>query len=118
MLRHVLVWRDVQVTVTFVGGQPPFVARGTKNCSTCCADMSAHTIDLDVSTSSQSTGWINSTRAQVDPHTGCLTVRVDVPRGEEPRRVRHTAASIFPQCAMVGVDGLPATPFALDIQLI
>ena len=77
-----------------------------------------HTLDFDVSgvaTGSIKSDWVNATGAVVDVVTGSVTFGVTLAQGQQPRVVRYTAASIFPQCALRNAEGLPALPFALPV---
>merc|ERR1712039_470854 len=96
------------VSVDFVGGSDPFYLKGTRNCTTCCDGV--HTVDLDASHDGQN--WVNGTAAVLSGKK--LTFKVELP--SSPKHIRHTAASIFPQCALYNHEGLPALPFQMDVQ--
>ena len=125
--------------MSFDGGSFPYYIIGTKNCTTCCNGgaptgkaAAPHTLDFDVtSTPSPSsapmlagpsadpraatTRWVNSTGSVLNASTGVVTFSVHG-LALKPTRVRYTAASIFPQCALYNNERLPATPFELDVQ--
>lgn len=97
-----------KVSIEFLGGSEPFFLRGTRNCTTCCEGL--HTVDLDASVDGHS--WVNGTGAVLAGRKLSLTVALP----STPKYVRHTAASIFPQCALYNKEGLPALPFQMTVQ--
>jgi len=101
-----------EVSVAFSGGSGPFELRGTRNCTSCCDG--AHSVDMDVS--ADGLFWVNGTVATLSSDGRTLSFRAALPGGERPRHVRHTAASIWPQCALYNGEGLPAMPFRMDIE--
>ena len=58
--------------------------------------------------------WVNGTGAVLDPESGIVTFHVAL--ASPPTMVRHTAASIFPQCALYNAEGYPALPFELGVS--
>jgi hypothetical protein len=106
--------------VAFSGSTMPFHLGGTRNCTTLpgfCCDGSAnhnHTVDFDA-THDGST-WVNGTAATLDSDAGKVRFTVRLPG--TPTRVRYTGASIWPQCAVYGADGLPAFPFELPVTAV
>lgn len=102
------VEKTFKVSIEFAGGSEPFYLHGTRNCTTCC--NGAHTIDLDASVDGHK--WVNSSAVVLKGRQ--LTFSVALP--SPPKVVRHTAASIFPQCALYNKEGLPALPFQLTVQ--
>lgn len=105
-----------EIVLKFAGGSQPFKLSGTKNCSTCC-DGDGHTIDFDVSSGNYSM-WFNSTKTVLST-SGEISFSVTLPKSMGPPTiVRHTAASIFPQCALRNAEGLPALPFQKQIPTI
>ena len=116
------------LTIAFAGGRAPFRLGGTRNCTTCCygsapngSATAGHTLDLDILQAPLSPGgegadvWVNATGAVLNRTSGTVTATVWGGR-YAPLRVRHTAASIFPQCALYNADGLPAPPFELEVE--
>jgi len=103
---------DYTITVHFSGGKTPFYLNDTRNCVTCCdKNLNPHTIDFDVSADGVS--WTNSTNAEI---VGVDKVRFHASLSSQPTVVRHTAASIWPQCALYNADGLPALPFQMEVS--
>merc|ERR1712232_416993 len=100
--------RTFKVEVDFQGGSEPFYVAGTRNCTTCCDGV--HTVDFDASIDGRN--WVNSTAAVLKGSRLTFSVALSSP----PKHVRHTAASIFPQCALDNNEGLPALPFELALQ--
>ena len=108
------------VTVRFAGGSPPWYITGTKNCSHCCGGShptgkitDGHTVDFDA-VGNAGGPWVNSTGMVLDPLTGVATFQVSV--SEPVAEVRHTAAAIFPECAIYAAEGLPARPFRVRVS--
>merc|ERR1712232_941320 len=99
--------RTFKVEVDFQGGSEPFYIRGTRNCTTCCDGV--HTVDLDASIDGKT--WVNSTATTLAGTKMMFSVVLPA----APKYVRHTAASIFPQCALYNQEGLPALPFSMTV---
>jgi hypothetical protein len=81
-----------------------------------CCDGSAnnrHTVDFDAT--HDGVVWVNGTAATLDVSTGKVRFEVALPGA--PTHVRYTGASIWPQCAVYGADGLPAFPFELPVTV-
>ena len=95
------------VTVSFQGGEE-FRLGPTRNCTSCCGG--AHTVDLDAS--SDGKAWANATNARLDG----LNLVFEVRLAAAPTVVRHTAASVFPQCALYNSAGLPLLPFEMAVS--
>ena len=97
------------VTVFFTGGSAPFTLRPTRNCTTCCdgTKNSGHTVDFDASL--DGVRWVNGTDATLGPGPS-ITFKV-LGLASPPKSVRHTAASIWPQCALYNAEQLPLFPF-------
>merc|ERR1719329_1239714 len=104
---------NFEMEVGFEGGSAPFALQGTRNCSSCCDG--AHSVDFDVS--ADGLLWVNGTNAALRTKAKRATVTFDVsmPTSVAPKYVRHTAASIWPQCALYNKEGLPALPFHLEV---
>lgn len=96
------------VSVSFAGGSAPFTLRPTRNCTTCCDG--SHTVDFDASIDGQG-GWANGTSVTLDGQAKELSFKVVLPAA--PKTVRHTAAAVFPQCALHNAEGLPLLPFEM-----
>lgn len=99
------------VSVSFEGGSAPFALRPTRNCTSCCDG--SHTVDFDASIDGRG-GWTNGTSVTLDVHARTLSFKVVLTAS--PKVVRHTAAAVFPQCALYNAEGLPLLPFAMDIS--
>lgn len=105
---------NFKVTVRFEGGSFPFSLRGTKNCTTCCNKPANGGTTVDLDATDDATTWMNSTDVSLDAAKGEVTFMVSTPT--RPTWVRHTAASIFPQCALYNAEGLPAVPFQIKVS--
>jgi hypothetical protein len=109
-----------RLRATFRGGSPPFSLRPTRNCTTCC-DSSAsrgHTMDLDASADGSAASWANATAATLVAVAGShssVAIEFQVLLRSAPTLVRHTAASIWPQCTLYNREGLPALPFQMNV---
>jgi len=106
--------RDFLLDVRFQGGSSPFVFQGTRNCTSCCHDT--HSVDFDVSADGLT--WVNGTNASLleSDSYASVSFHATMPVGVPPRYVRHTAASIWPQCALYNNEGLPALPFYVEVS--
>lgn len=81
----------------------------TRNCTTCCNDSVG---DFDVSVDGVT--WLN-TSAAVVKH-GAVQVEVDMLAAVAPRILRYTANRVYPQCAVLSVEGIPAMPFRMNLS--
>ena len=104
------------VTVSFSGGSAPFSLHGTRNCTTCCDSTKngGHTVDFDAS--SDGVHFVNGTSVRL-ADGATITFKVGG-LAAPPSVVRHTAASIWPQCALYNQEGLPLFPFEMRVSLI
>jgi hypothetical protein len=93
------------VVVSFTGGGP-LHTNGTQYCTTCC--------DGDVGDFDAWDGlsWVNGTV----PIVGDMSVRFNVSTPRTLTHVRYTANMGFPQCAVYNQEGLPAYPFAMQVD--
>lgn len=103
--------RSFLVSVGFDGGSAPFTLRSTRNCTSCCDGN--HTVDFDASIDGQSS-WANGTSVALDGQAREISFRVVLPAA--PKTVRHTAATVFPQCALYNAEGLPLLPFTMAVS--
>ena len=94
------------VTVAFDGA--PVALRGTQYCEACCSGSVG---DFDA-TDGGGGGWVNGSAASLSGGGG-VVFTVALPN--KPTEVRYTANQGFPQCAVVGGNGLPAFPFAVEV---
>lgn len=95
------------VTVAFGAGAAPLALAPTQYCVACCdGDVG----DFDASCDGGTT-WVNGTSPSLSGGNVVFTVGC----ANKPTRVRYTANQGFPQCAVVGANGLPALPFAADV---
>jgi len=81
----------------------------TRNCTTCCDDSVG---DFDVSVDGVT--WLNTSAAVVKD--GAVQVEVDMLTAAAPRVLRYTANRVYPQCAVFGVEGIPAMPFQMNLS--
>ena len=102
------------VTVSFSGGSPPFALAPTRNCTSCCdgSKNRGHTVDFDASV--DGVVWFNGTDATLGAGA-TITFRV-VGLASPPTVVRHTAASVWPQCAVYNAEKLPLLPFEMHVE--
>ena len=101
-------------------GSTPFAFIPTRNCTAfgpgyCCDGRAnnGHTVDFDASSDGKE--WINGTNSTL---VAGDIVHFVVVANRAPTTVRYTAASIWPQCAIVGAEGLPAFPFELKVSAL
>jgi hypothetical protein len=101
------------VTVWFSGGSAPFTLAATRNCTTCCdgSKNNGHTVDFDASL--DGVHWLNGTDATLGPGP-TITFKVEGLTAP-PTMVRHTAASVWPQCAVYNAETLPLFPFEMKV---
>ena len=104
----------VRLVASFSGGSMPFALKATRNCTSCCdaARGNGHTLDLDAS--ADGVVFFNATNVQMVP--GVAAVSFDVAMSKPPMVVRHTAASIWPQCALYNAEGMPLFPFVWNVS--
>lgn len=109
---------NFEFKLALAGGTAPWGIKGTKNCTTCCSGSEptghpsdAHTVDLDVGSSDGV--WLNATGVVIDSTSGTLTFQIGATQDWSPVTVRHTGASIFPQCAVYAAEKLPLIPFKM-----
>merc|ERR1711988_1000162 len=76
----------------------------TRNCTTCCNDSVG---DFDVS--ADGITWFNTSAAVVKD--GEVQVEVDMATAVAPSILRYTANRVYPQCAVLSMEGIPAMPF-------
>jgi hypothetical protein len=82
----------------------------TRNCTTCCDDSIG---DFDVSVDGVT--WLNTSAAVVQK-SGAVKVEVDMLTAVAPRVLRYTANRVYPQCAVLSMEGIPAMPFQMNLS--
>jgi len=81
----------------------------TRNCTSCCNDSVG---DFDVSVDGVT--WLNTSAAVV--RGGAVRVEVDMLTEVAPHVLRYTANRVYPQCAVLSMEGVPAMPFQMDLS--
>jgi len=99
---------DVVVTIEGGAAGQGLSLVPTRNCTACCSQP--HTVDFDIT--ADGTTYKNVTGVKLT--SSGLSFSVTLPGS--PQMLRHTHASIWPQCAVHNKDGLPLFPFALPVS--
>jgi len=81
----------------------------TRNCTTCCNGSVG---DFDVSVDGIT--WLNTSAALVKD--GVVQVEVDMLTAVAPSVLRYTANRVYPQCAVLSMEGIPAMPFQMNLS--